>query len=127
MKEDQAKGETEVTAGEVQQKVAEAADASVEYAAQKKQEYEEAIAAQLVQLDGQLAELREKAEAAKEKVQTEATQALHQLEDKRDAIQQKLEEIRAKGPDAWEDLKEGLDQALTSLKEACEEARTRFD
>jgi hypothetical protein len=116
-----------VSTEEVKKEIAEAADTSLDYATQKKKEYEEAIALELVELDKQLAELKKKANAAEEEVRSEVLEAVGELDKEREAVQKKLEEIQAKAPDAWEDLKAGLDEALDTLKDSYEKAKSRFD
>jgi hypothetical protein len=125
--EDVAKPQPTASTEEVKQKVAEAADASLGYASQKKKEYEEAIALELVALDKQLAELKKKVNATEEEARSEVLEAIGELDEKREAVQNKLEEIQAKAPDAWEDLKVGVDAALESLKDSYEKAKSRFD
>jgi hypothetical protein len=125
--EEKAASRGAISPGDVKAEVVEAADVSLDYAAQKKEEYENAIASKLADLDEQLAELKSNAQEAEQDVREEVLAMLNNLEARRQEAQRKLEAIQAEAPDAWEDLKAGLDAALEDLDESYEQAKSRFE
>ncbi len=76
----------------------------------KRTEYIEKLAAQIVEWDAQIDRLKFKAKSDTPEARLEYSTALAALQLKRDEAAAKLQGISAAGDDEWEDLKTGADR-----------------
>jgi len=114
------------SAAEVQKKVGEAAKATSEFTAEKKDEYLQMVEKKLAELDKQSDALRAKASQQEGEIKEQAQQALDALKQKRKAAADKLKQLRSQAPDAWQDFKDGVNDALNDLQHAYNDAASHF-
>ncbi|GAB4346608.1 MAG: hypothetical protein Kow0099_27940 [Candidatus Abyssubacteria bacterium] len=106
-----------VTPEEVKKETMEAIEAAKTYTAQQKEEYEQKMAARLEELNGQIEELKVKAEEARPELEARLREEIEQLEQKSEAARKKLEELKSASEEAWSDLKEELDEKMQELED----------
>ncbi|KUJ72549.1 coiled coil domain-containing protein [Thiomicrospira sp. WB1] len=83
--------------------------------------------AQLDEWKAQIDQLKAKAEQAQADAKLAYQDEVDRLTHMQADAQQKLDALKQPGSQAWEDLTQGADEALTSLKQAIQKARARFD
>jgi hypothetical protein len=126
-KPDQSAGDGQApSAAEVQKKIGEAAKATSEFTAEKKDEYVQMVEKKLAALDKQIDTLRAKASQQEGEIKQQAQQALDALKQKRKAAADKLKQLRSQAPDAWQDFKDGVNDALNDLQHAYNDAASHF-
>lgn len=92
----------------------------------KRTEYVEKLSAQMVEWDGQIDQLKDKAENAAPGVKFEYANTIAALQLKRDEAALKLQGIAAAGDDEWQDLKSGLEQAWGEVRTVFRDAITKM-
>ena len=85
---------------------------------EKRQAYEEKLAAQLREWNAQITLLKAKTETAKAEAKVGYYATLEKLQHQRDAAHVKLEELKAAGDEAWEEVKIGAEKAWVEIKTA---------
>lgn len=118
--------ESGATAGNVTQKARETGETAARYAAQKKNEYQQKVKAELQAFKKKLHEMRGKAARLKGRTRTEFDRTVNRLREKRRAISKELDNLKARSGKAWEDLKVKTDHAMRDLKRAYDRAASRF-
>ena len=121
--QEEPKGKQPVTGEQVKQQTKEAAEAAKTYAAQKKDEYQQKIAAKLNDLQAKIDELKAKAETAKPEVKAKLDEQIAALQKDADAAKAKMQDLKSAGADAWEKLKAGTDSAVDKLQQDYEKAK----
>jgi len=89
--------------------------------------YEKKMEARLEQIDAEIDKLKAKAKAAEADAQLEYTRHLSDLRQRRDAAGAQLAQLRQAGDDALDDVRAGVENAWKELKDAVDQARSRFD
>lgn len=84
------------------------------------------LAAQLKQWDAEIEKLEAKAEKAQADAKADYHQQIEELRDKKQAAQDKLEEVKQAGEEAWEELKSGAEEAFDTMKNAFQTAMSKF-
>ena len=92
----------------------------------KRKAYEEKLAAQLDELDAQLALFKAKADKAKAEAKIEYCEITEALQHKHDEARAKMRELKAASAEAWEDLKAGAEKAGKEVKAAFHSAASKF-
>jgi hypothetical protein len=110
-----------VSLDEVQRQVDQAARTAGEYLAQKKDEYLAKMREELKDLDGTIAEMKEKGQELAGEAKEKWSRELSELEEKRGDLDERLREIAESSDDAWRELAKGLDSAWGDLKDAAEQ------
>jgi hypothetical protein len=110
----------------VKQETKEALDAARKYAAQKKEQYQREMEAELDSLSRDIQELKAKAEKAGAKTRVEVTKQIAELEKQKEVVSRKLRELQAHSAEAWEGMKAGIDSAIAELKKSYERTASRF-
>ncbi|HEU4381908.1 MAG TPA: hypothetical protein VFR85_00285 [Anaeromyxobacteraceae bacterium] len=107
-----------VTAGEVKEKVKDAAGAAAGYARQERDEYvaraQKAVDEGKAEIDKLRAETRQAGAGAR----NEAQRQLEAVEAKWKVAERKLHALKSAGGEAWKDLRSGVDEAVDDLKRA---------
>jgi hypothetical protein len=106
--------------------IGKAAETTVEFAHQTKEEFEEKLQARLKELDVRIAKLREKGHDLKGEAKDKWARSMADLEEKRDLAQVKLAEVRDSTAEAWEDLRKGAHVAWKEMENAFHEASQEF-
>jgi len=114
------------SAEDVREEASEAVDASVDYAASKKEEYEREVADKLARIDKRLARLKEQVADAGEEAGAELRDTVDRLSEKRQEVQSELARLRERAPDAWRELRDGLNAAVADLDKALKDAVAQF-
>lgn len=114
------------SAAEVQKKVNEAAKATSEFTAEKKDEFVQAMQKKLAALDDKIDAVRAKASEQGAEIDKETQQALDALKKKQKEAADKLKELRSQAPDAWQDFQDGVNDALNDLQHAYNDAASHF-
>lgn len=89
---------------------------------EKKETYQEKMAAQLKEWNAMLEELKAKAQRASAGAKIQYQEQIELLRAKYDAAQAKLQELRTAGESAWEHLTVGMENAWKELKSAWDTA-----
>jgi biopolymer transport protein ExbD len=125
------KPKVEVTSQDVKNKAKEAIETAKTYTLQQKEEYQKQMEARLQELDREIRELQagaqSKATALKEESKAQFDQALEELRNKQQAAADKLDKLKSSSGKAWEDMKSGMDSAMGDLSKAFDKARSHFD
>jgi len=82
----------------------------------KRTEYAEKLAAQMVEWDAQIDQLKIKATSARPEARLEYSYTIAALQIKRDEAAVKLQGISTASDDEWEDLKTGTEQVWGEVK-----------
>ena len=117
---------TTVTAGDVKQKVSEAAGTAADYAEQQRRQFVADAQRQLDGIDAKIVEWKAKAKDAKADAKTAMDESLRELEKQRKEAADKLAELKSSGADAWENVKQGFQNALDKLRDSYEKAKQQF-
>ena len=110
----------------VKQETKGAVEASKDYAAQKKAEYQKKVESQLDEFTRGIDELKMKAEKSGAKAKAELNKEIAALEQQKEVVSKKLSELKSSSAEAWEDLKARTDSAMTELKKSYDRAVSRF-
>ncbi len=93
---------------------------------EKKKVYQERIETQLKEWEPQIEGLKARAEQVKADAQTMYKERIENLRQKQEAARQKLQELKDSSEEAWEELRVGLDKTLEELKEAFSRSKSKF-
>jgi hypothetical protein len=91
------------------------------------QAYRENVEAQFSELRARIELLEAQADKVKADAKVEYNKRLAELREQRKDVEARLQTLGNTGRDAWQDLQEGIDQALTDLREAVKNAFSRFE
>ena len=111
-----------VTLRDVGKEAGEALDTGASFLSQQKTAYEATVRKKLKDIDGRLAELKEKALKAGPQVKARVEESIEALAEKKAAAQRKLEQLTAAGDEAWRELSKGVDAAIGELEAGVESA-----
>lgn len=92
----------------------------------KRQAYEEQLAAELQEWNAQITLLKAKAETAKANVKVEYYKTLERLQHQRDEAHANLQKLRDAGDEAWEEIKIGAEKAWAEIKTTFHEAVSKL-
>jgi len=124
------KSETAVTSADVKNEAKEAMETAKAYTQQQKEEYQKQMEAKLQELDREIQDLQTKAQSnaaeLKEKSKEEFNQTMEELRNKQQAATEKLDQLKSASGKAWEDTKAGVDSAFDELSKAFDRARSHF-
>ena len=115
-----------VTSEDVRRDAGQAVNTAVEFSQQTKEEFQKKLAAQLKDLEGEIAKLREKGRNLKDEAKTNWDRKISELETKREAARAKLAEVGRSTAEAWEDVRKGAQSAWDELEKAFREAAKEF-
>jgi len=116
-----------VTTDDVGRDARKAADTGLQYSLQAKDELVAALEAQRKDLEGKIAELREKGSELKDEAKTNWEKKMSELDTKRTAANAKLAELGNATAGAWEEMQKGAKSAWDELNKAYQEAAKEFD
>ena len=100
---------------------------AADYAYEKKEEYQRALANQMRELDTKIDELKAKAARASDAVRAQFARDLEALDRQKAVLAQKMEAVKASSASTWNDVKAGANSALDSINQTYEKAKARFD
>ena len=106
--------------------IGKAAETTVEFAHQTKEEFEEKLQARLKELNIRIAKLREKGHDLKGDAKEKWARSMEDLEAKRDVAEARLAEVRESTAEAWEDLRMGAQVAWKEMENSFHEASKEF-
>lgn len=92
----------------------------------KKELYKQKMQAQLAEWEADIERFKAKASGASDSVQLELHKEIRALKVKTEQGRAKLAELADASEDAWESLKEGVDSAMSALKAAVSDAKSKF-
>jgi len=115
-----------VTSEDVRRDAGQAVDTAAEYSQQAKDEFQKKLDAQLTELDGQIAKLREKSVDLKDEAKVNWDKTMADLEIKRDAVRAKMTEAGQSSGEAWKDVQKGAQAAWDDLDKAFRDASEKF-
>jgi len=92
-----------------------------------REEYIDKLAAQLKEWSAKVDELESKARLAKADVKADYDNQIKQLKDKQNAAKNKLQELKGASGEAWDTLKAGAETAWTDMKNAVAAAKEKFN
>ncbi|CAN5381747.1 hypothetical protein BH10PLA2_BH10PLA2_26190 [soil metagenome] len=101
-------------------KIKDAADATVEAAKAKRDEYAREMNKQMEALDVKYEELKSRAAKANDQAKKDLDKKVEVAKVKRDAAAKKLDELKEAGADRWEKVKDGVGRAFDDLKKVIE-------
>ncbi|MCF8129709.1 MAG: hypothetical protein K9N10_14465 [Deltaproteobacteria bacterium] len=91
-----------------------------------KDAYVKKLHAKLDEWNAQIDKMKAKADQAEADSRIEYNKRIAELQEKRNETKEKLETLREAGEGAWEDLKSGVQLAVESMEEALASAKSRF-
>jgi DNA repair exonuclease SbcCD ATPase subunit len=91
----------------------------------EKEEYRNAVEAELEEFDSRLDELKAGAEKADPEARTALDRDIEEVSQKREVARKKLQDLKAAGAEAWEGVKSALDAAVKDLRQAYDRAVSR--
>jgi TolA-binding protein len=115
-----------VTSEDVRRDAGQAVETAGEYSQQAKDEFQTKLEAQLAELDGRIAKLREKSADLKDEAKVNWDKTMADLETKREAARVKLAEVGQSSGEAWKDVQKGAQAAWDDLDKAFRDASTKF-
>ena len=125
------KSKTEVTSEDVKKEAKEAMETAKTFAQQQKEEYLQQIEGKMKEFDRDMQELLVKAQFRatdlKEESKAQFDQSMEELRNKKQAAAEKLNELNSASGKAWEDIKSGMDSAMDELSKAFDRARSHFE
>jgi lipid II:glycine glycyltransferase (peptidoglycan interpeptide bridge formation enzyme) len=90
-------------------------------------EYVNKLKQQLDQWNAESKKWEAKAQAAQSSMKAEYDKQLNMLNSRRDEALYQLKLLQGASTDAWQDMMKGTDQALKSMQEAFNRARSHFE
>jgi lipid II:glycine glycyltransferase (peptidoglycan interpeptide bridge formation enzyme) len=90
-------------------------------------EYVQKLKEQLDQWNAEAKKWQAKAEEAQATMKTEYERQLNLLNSRRDETLYQLKLLQGASADAWQDMMKGADQAVKSMQEAFNRARSHFE
>ena len=105
-----------VTAGDVKEKVTEAAGTAADYAKQERDDYVGKIQKEMDEAKAELDKLKTKAKTATAKAKAKLDRDIKIADDKWRAAESRFNELKSASADAWKSLKAGVDKAVDELK-----------
>ncbi|MBN2365999.1 MAG: coiled coil domain-containing protein [Calditrichaeota bacterium] len=91
-----------------------------------RQMYIDKLSAQLKEWDAEISKLEAKADKVKADARIEYEKQITDLQNKKLEVKNRIGEIREAGEDAWEELKEGAEKSIQTMKNALNNALSRF-
>ena len=116
----------DVTAKQVRQNLAQAADSTATYAEQEKDKYVRKTRAEIDELGARIDRLGIEARTARDELKAKLDKDIAALDRKRDTAERKLADLQSANASAWTHLKAGMDNALEDLKQSFAKARKDF-
>lgn len=89
----------------------------------RRQAYEKRLADSLHEVDDQIDQLQEKADTATGAAKQQYIQEIQQLEQRRREARQQLDKVQNATAASWEDVKNGVNRALTDLRQSLQQAQ----
>ena len=99
---------------------------AVDYTYEKKEEFQQALTAQMRALDAEIDDLKVKAARASDAVKTEFARDMEALDRQKAVLAQKMEAVNASSAAAWNDVKVGANSAMDSVKQTYEKAKAKL-
>ncbi len=93
---------------------------------ESKEAYKSKMDAQLKEWSTKIAQLKSKAEVAETTIKAECLRQVDTLRVKSEEVHAKLEELKKTGDEAWDTLKSGVEKAASELKDAINNAVSKF-
>jgi phosphoenolpyruvate-protein kinase (PTS system EI component) len=93
---------------------------------EKKDAYWEKLETQLKDWKVKIEMLEDRAAKATGETKTELMRAIGELHQKKEMVKEKWDKMQKEGSTAWDTMKEGLEKAVTELKNAFDKVATRF-
>ena len=90
-------------------------------------DYVQKLKLQLDQWNSEAAKWEAKAKSAQAGMQAEYAQQLEQFHKRRDEALAEMRRVQSASADAWSEMMRGADTAFKSMKEAFEQARSKFN
>jgi LPS O-antigen subunit length determinant protein (WzzB/FepE family) len=115
-----------VTSEDIRRDAGQAAQTTVHYSWQTKEEFQKKLAARLKELDVEIAKLREKGRDLTDQAKTDWDRKMADLEMKWDAALAKLAEVRDSSAEAWKDVRNGALSVWEELDKAFRDASREF-
>ena len=115
-----------VTSDDVRRDAGQAVNTAIEFSQQIKDEFQKSLDARLKELDGEIANLREKGRDLKDEAKVNWDRKMADLETKRDAARAKLAEVGHSSAEAWNDVQKGAQSAWEDLNQAFHDAAREF-
>lgn len=102
------------------------ADSAVSDKAQQRDEFILKVKEELVKLDQEIADLRDKTQKTVHKKKAELKPLLHDIEEKRSAVERRVTELNDAGIEKWDELKIRVTEAIGQLKQTIRKHRPSF-
>ena len=99
---------------------------AVDYTYEKKEEYQQALAAQMRDLDTRIDELKAKAARASDAVKAEFARDMDALDRQKAVLAQKMDAVKVSSASAWNGVKAGANSAMDSITQTYLRAAARF-
>jgi len=93
---------------------------------QTKEDYQRSIQKQIDQISGSINQLNKKAETVDDEAKADIQRTVNGLQIKRDALQEKLDRLKNSTADAWKDMVAGINDSLSDLQKAADQALSQY-
>ena len=118
--------EKKVSADKVKKEAIKSINTAVSYTKQKQEELMASAKIEYQEIEKETSRLMDKAQEKASAGQEKAKEVMVDLEKKRDAVRGKLEAMQTSSGEVWLKAKVELEEALKSLKDACQKAMTEL-
>jgi hypothetical protein len=117
---------SEVSTEDVRRDTEKAVDTAKDAAVQAKEDFETRLKAGLAEMEVEIAKLREKGLALKDKASVQWNEKMAELKAKQKVARDKLDELRTSTGEAWGHLEQGAQAAWDDVRKAFQEAAKEF-
>ncbi|CAE6772840.1 MAG: hypothetical protein H8K06_12335 [Nitrospira sp.] len=104
----------------------EAVESTKQYTLQQKEAFQKTFQAELTEMQGKIAELQKKTNAASVEARSEMQKALQDLERKKNEARKQLDDVSQSTSSGWSKLKENLSRTLDDLKQSYKETVSKL-
>lgn len=104
----------------------EAVESTKQYTLQQKEAFQKTFQTELTEMQGKIAELQKKTNAASVEARSEMQKALQDLERKKEDARKQLDEVSRSTTSAWSKLKENMNSTLDDLKKSYKETVSKL-
>jgi chromosome segregation ATPase len=92
----------------------------------RREAYREKLDAQLKELKTKIDRLESRVSTLSAEAKAELSREIHDLRGRKMIVREKWNELQKSGGEAWDAMREGVDRAVTDLKDALERVISRF-
>jgi len=125
-KQDAGSSQDDVTAADVKEEISEAVDTSQAYLQEEKKEIYNEYEEQISKAENRIDVLERKIESGSNEVKNTYIQVVDSLQAKKSQVSDDIDRLKNSSDAAWAEVKAGVDEALSDLDQAIDDAESEF-